>query len=364
MRTDRKTGKTAKTPSVRNYRKKAGLPPGTLVYTGNNEVEPSLDLFSYNRSEISRVYPLNPAETESNIRQDRNNWLNICGLNNTETIELTGKTFAIHALLLEDVLNTESLPKIEIYDDTVFICLKMIRWNEEKLSIEAEQISFLIKNKLLISFQEREGDVFETVRARMLSGISKTREKGIDFLAYVLIDKIVDNYFLVLEKIEDEIENIESELLKDSDKITPIQLLHIKKQLILLRKYFYPLRDEVRKLLRDDNELIDRKTIKYLSDLHDHLQNIIHTTEGFRDTSTGLMELYSSNVSNKMNKIMKTLTVVGAIFIPLTFIAGIYGMNFDYMPELHFHYGYHIVMAGMALLGIGMVIYMRSRKWF
>jgi magnesium transporter len=240
----------------------------------------------------------------------------------------------------------------------------MLQWNDKKASIETEQISFVIGENYLLSFQEREGDVFNPVRERLLSGVSKAREKSIDFLAYVLIDKIVDNYFVVLEKIEDHIENIEMELLRDTDRVTPTQMMHLKKQLILLRKYVYPLRDELRKLQRDEIKLIDRKTIKYINDLNDHLQNIIQNLESFRDTISGLMELYSSTISNKLNNVMKTLTVIGAIFIPLTFIAGIYGMNFDNMPELHYRYGYHTIMAAMLAIAVGMFLYMKSRKWF
>jgi magnesium transporter len=169
---------------------------------------------------------------------------------------------------------------------------------------------------------------------------------------------------VVLEKIEDHIENIEMELLRDTDRVTPTQMMHLKKQLILLRKYVYPLRDELRKLQRDETKLIDRKTIKYINDLNDHLQNIIQNLESFRDTISGLMELYSSTISNKLNNVMKTLTVIGAIFIPLTFIAGIYGMNFDNMPELHYRYGYHTIMAAMFAIAVGMFLYMKSRKWF
>jgi magnesium transporter len=352
------------TTKVRNYRKKSGLPPGTLIYTGNIEQETTLDLFSFDVSNIERTDSDDAKVIISKMVANRNNWINVTGFSNTDLISQLGNHHALHPLLLEDVMNTESVPKIENYGDVLFLCLKMLQWNDKRASIETEQISFVIGENYLLSFQEREGDVFNPVRERLLSGVSKAREKSIDFLAYVLIDKIVDNYFVVLEKIEDHIENIEMELLRDTDRVTPTQMMHLKKQLILLRKYVYPLRDELRKLQRDETKLIDRKTIKYINDLNDHLQNIIQNLESFRDTISGLMELYSSTISNKLNNVMKTLTVIGAIFIPLTFIAGIYGMNFDNMPELHYRYGYHTIMAAMLAIAVGMFLYMKSRKWF
>lgn len=352
------------TTKIRNYRKKSGLPPGTLIYTGNIDQETSLDLFSFDKSNIERTESDDAKVIIGKIDTSRNNWINVTGFSNTDLISQLGNHHTLHPLLLEDVLNTESVPKIENYGDVLFLCLKMLQWNDKKASIETEQISFVIGENYLLSFQEREGDVFNPVRERLLSGVSKAREKSIDFLAYVLIDKIVDNYFVVLEKIEDHIENIEMELLRDTDRVTPTQMMHLKKQLILLRKYVYPLRDEFRKLQREETKLIDRKTIKYINDLNDHLQNIIQNLESFRDTISGLMELYSSTISNKLNNVMKTLTVIGAIFIPLTFIAGIYGMNFDNMPELHYRYGYHTIMAAMFAIAVGMFLYMKSRKWF
>ncbi len=349
---------------MRNYRKKSGLPPGSLVYTGNIAHDTTFDAFVYNTENIERTESSNVQVIISKLDISKKNWINVNGLINTDLIGELGKHHELHPLLLEDILNTESMPKIENYGDLLFMNLKMLRWNPDQKIIEAEQVSFVLGGHYLLSFQEKKGDVFETVRERMLNGLSKVREKGADFLAYVLIDKVVDNYFLILEAIEDHIEDIEIELIKDSGTVKPIHLMHIKKQLILLRKYVYPLRDEIRKLQHDDTKLIDRRTVKYINDLYDHLQNIIQNLESFRDTVSNLMDLYSSTVSNKLNVVMKTLTVVGAIFIPLTFIVGVYGMNFDYMPELHYPWAYPLVWVVMILVAGGMFIFMRSRKWF
>lgn len=349
---------------IRNYRKKSGLPPGTLVYTGNIEQETTFDLFSFDANSIERTESDNVEEIIGKIDQARNNWVNVTGLSSTGLISKLGDHHTLHPLLLEDVLNTESVPKIENYGDVLFICLKMLKWESAGKSIEAEQVSLIVGQNYLISFQERGGDVFELFRERLLNGLSKAREKSIDFLAYVLIDKIVDNYFLILEKIEDHIESTELELIRDSDRITPVQLMHLKKQLIVFRKHVYPLRDEIRKLQRDESKLIDRKTIKYINDLYDHLQNIIQNLESFRDTISNLMELYSATISNKLNGVMKALTIIGAIFIPLTFIVGVYGMNFDFMPELHYRWGYPLTMLGMLGIAVAMFLFMKSRKWF
>jgi len=353
-----------KTERIRNYRKKAGLPPGTLFYTGNVEMKSHLDLFSYDAASIDRTEASEISKILKKIDPERNNWINIIGLSDTEIVKLLGEHHKIHPLMLEDVLNTETVPKIESFGDLLFICLKMLQWNDKTESIETEQISLIVGEKYLLSFQEREGDAFEPVRERLLNGLSKAREKGTDFLAYALLDKIVDNYFVVLEKIEDLTESIELELLNDTDKITTTQVMHLKKQMIVLRKFVYPLRDEIRILQRDESKLIDRKTIKYINDLYDHLQNIVQNIESFQDTTTGLMELFSANISNKLNNVMKTLTVVGAIFIPLTFIVGLYGMNFDYMPELRSPWGYPVTLLAMLGIAVGMFLYMKSRKWF
>lgn len=351
-------------PNMRNYRKKSGLPPGSLVYTGNIEHETDFDAFVYDDQTIDRIESSDVKVILDKLDTARNNWINVNGLTNTQLISELGDHHTLHPLLLEDVLNTEAMPKIENYGDVLFANLKMLRWNADLKKIEGEQISMVLGEKYLLSFQERKGDVFDAVRERMLSGLSKVRNKGIDFLAYTLIDKIIDNYFLVLEAIEDHIEDIENELIKDSGEVTPIQLMHIKKQLILLRKFVYPLRDEIRKLQHDETHLIDRNTIKYINDLYDHLQNIIQNLESFRDTVSNLMDLYSSTVSNKLNVVMKTLTVVGAIFIPLTFIVGVYGMNFDHMPELHYAWAYPVVWLIMTIVAAGMVLYMKSKNWF
>lgn len=359
-----KQPRQVKPDRIRNYRKKSGLPPGTLVYTGNINNATTFDLFSYNAGLVERTESDNIEEIINKTDMTRNNWINVNGLNNTDLISKLGNHHTLHPLMLEDVLNTESVPKIENYGDVLFISLKMLKWDDALNTIHAEQISFIVGEKYLLSFQEMEGDLFEAVRERLLNGLSKAREKSIDFLAYVLIDKIVDNYFVILEKVEDHIESIELELIRDTDLISPGHLMHLKKQLILLRKYVYPLRDEIRELQHDDSKLIDRKTVKYINDLYDHLQNIIQNLESFRDTISNLMELYSANISNRLNSVMKTLTVVGAIFIPLTFIVGIYGMNFDHMPELHYPWAYPAVMGFMLAIAVGMYLFMKSRKWF
>lgn len=355
---------SSKRGTMRNYRKKSGLPSGSLVYTGNIEHETGFDAFVYDATSIERTESSEVKTIIDKIDTSKNNWVNVNGLINTQLIAKLGEHHTLHPLLLEDVLNTEAMPKIENYGDVLFMNMKMFQWNSELRSIESEQISFVLGEHYLLSFQEKKGDVFDSIRERLLSGLSKARERGIDFLAYSLIDKIIDNYFLILEGIEDHIEDTEDELIKDSGEVTPIELMHIKKQLILLRKFVYPMRDEIRKLQHDETKLIDRKTVKYINDLYDHLQNIIQNLESFRDTVSNLMDLYSSTISNKLNVVMKTLTVVGAIFIPLTFIAGVYGMNFAYMPELHYKWAYPAVWLVMAAVAGGMILYMKSKKWF
>ncbi|GAB1405711.1 MAG: magnesium/cobalt transporter CorA [Lentimicrobiaceae bacterium] len=349
---------------IRNYHKKTGLPPGTLVYTGVHDYPVSFDGYFYNKESVDRIQADHPDKIKSDREESKNLWLNVNGLNNPELIALLGKRYNLHPLILEDVLNIDTMPKVDSYDDLLFISLKMLNWNSNSQSLESEQISMLLGAKTLITFQEKKGDIFDTVREAIKHDKSKIREKSIDYLAYALMDKVVDNYFFILNALEDLIEDAELDLIDAGNSITPRHLLHLKKQLMLLRRYIYPLRDELRKLPQEESPLIEPKTYKYISDVYDHLQNIIQNLESFRDSVSNLMELYNNNISNKLNSIMKTLTVVGAIFIPLTFIAGIYGMNFDHMPELHLPWAYPSLLIIMLLVSIGMIIYMKSRKWF
>ncbi|MBD3310176.1 magnesium/cobalt transporter CorA [Candidatus Woesearchaeota archaeon] len=342
----------------------AGLPPGTVVYVGEKKKEKvSLELIDYTkgsfvRKNISKVENALPFKEKPTIT-----WLNITGIHDTEIIAKVGKYFRIHPLVREDIANTKQRPKVEDFDRYLFLVLKMIIYDERKKEIRPEQISFIIGPNFVISFQERRGDVFDPIRNRLSQGKGKIRRMGTDYLAYSLIDAIVDHYFTILEHLGEKIENMEDTVLKEPHPELLDRIHKMKRDMVYLRKSVWPLREVLSKLQRRDSPLIKKSTEIYLGDLYDHTIQVIDQIEAYRDTVTGLIDVYMSSVSNKMNEIMKVLTIFAAIFIPLTFVAGVYGMNFEHMPELDWRYGYYTVWGVMVLIGTSMLMYFRRKEW-
>jgi magnesium transporter len=290
-------------------------------------------------------------------------WINVDGIHQLDIIEKLGKHFKIHPLVLEDIMNTGQRPKMEDFGDYLFIVLKMLHYDEKDNETKTEQVSLVLSSKFVISFQEGEGDVFDAVRERIRTDRGRIRKMGVDYLAYSLIDAIVDNYFMVLEKIGEKIEGIEDELINNP---TP-EVLHtihsLKRELIFLRKSVWPLREVISRLERWESPLIAKSIDIYLRDVYDHTIQVIDALETFRDMLSGMLDIYLSSVSNRMNEVMKVLTIIATIFIPLTLIAGIYGMNFRYMPELESPWGYPMVYVIMLAVGVVMMIYFRRKKW-
>jgi magnesium transporter len=349
---------------IKRHSRKAGLPPGTLVHIGERKAEQiRITLIDYNEQnfqervveKIEECFPFKEMPTVT--------WINIDGLHSIETIEKIGKNFELHPLILEDILNTGQRPKCEDYEKCLFLVLKMLTYNNESNSIQSEQVSLVLGQNFVISFQEAVGDVFEQIRDRIRNAKGKIRKMSVDYLAYTLIDAIVDNYFLILEKMGEQIESMEEELItKPSDKI--VRMIHsLKRELIFLRKSVWPLRELINSLQKTESSLITYSTEPYLRDVYDHTIQVIDTVESFRDMVSGMLDIYLSSISNRMNAVMKVLTIIATIFIPLTFIAGIYGMNFKYMPELGWKWGYFIVLIVMAAVGVSMLIYFKRKKW-
>jgi magnesium transporter len=291
-------------------------------------------------------------------------WINIDGLHQIDVIEKIGKHFNLHPLLLEDVINTDRRPKVEEYDDHLFLIMKMLYMNENTSYVESEQVSLVIGSNFVISFQEREGDVFDPIRDRLRKNKGRIRKSGSDYLAYSLLDTVIDHYFTVLEIMSEKMEAIEQTLLSYPTRET-LDLIHrLKKDMVLLRKSVWPLREVMGSLERCESSLINKSSIIYLRDAYDHVIQVIDTIESLRDTVTGMLDIYLSNMSNKTNEVMKILTIFAAIFIPLTFIVGVYGMNFVNMPELQWRYGYFIVWGLIIVITIGLVVFFKTRKWF
>ncbi|NIP24216.1 MAG: magnesium/cobalt transporter CorA [Phycisphaerae bacterium] len=350
--------------------RKTGLPPGTLVYVGEKKVEAvkisylDYDEQNFQEKQVSKIEECFPFKSTPTVT-----WINIDGLHDVEIIEKLGKQFELHPLILEDVLHTEQRPKYEDFDKYIFIVLRMLRYNEQIQVVESEQVSLILGTNYVISFQERVGDVFEPIRERLRNAKGRIRKMGPDYLAYALLDAIVDSYFAILEKVGERIESMEEELVSDPTEKTLQQIHTMKREMISLRKSVWPLREVISGVQRSESSIIKESTEIYLRDVYDHTIQIIDTIESFRDMVSGMLDIYLSSISNKMNEVMKVLTIIATIFIPLTFIAGIYGMNFNpekspwNMPELNSYWGYPVVWVVMAVVAVIMLIYFRRKKW-
>jgi magnesium transporter len=326
---------------VERTSKKVGLPPGALVHIGEKKADKAkITIIDYDEAQfqekdvetIEECFPLKDKPTVT--------WINVDGLHQAEILEQIGGCLGVHPLVLEDILNTGQRPKMEDFDDYVFVVLKMLSSDRNKIT--SEQISIVLGPDFVVSFQEREGDVY---------------------LAYALLDSVVDNYFIFLEKLGDEIEFLEEELVTNPTTET-LQTIHdLKTEMVFLRKSVWPLREIISGLERGGSALIQESTLIYLRDVYDHTIQVIDTVETFRDMVSGMLDIYLSSISNRMNEVMKVLTIVATIFIPLTLIAGIYGMNFQYMPELGWRWGYPMVWLIMLAIGALMLVYFRRKRW-
>ncbi len=347
-----------------------GLPPGALVHVGDKKTgKIRITLIDYNEEQLNEKEVANVEDCFPFKDKPTVTWINVDGIHQIDIIEKLGECFDIHPLVLEDILNTDQRPKIETFDNYIFFVLKMIFHDDIKQEIHSEQISILIGSKFVISFQESIGDVFDPVRERVRNSKGRIRKMGSDYLAYALIDAIVDNYFTVLEKIGEKVEVLEDNIISDPSPLTLQQIHHLKRDIIFLRRSVWPLREVISGLQREESPLIKKTTSIYLRDLYDHTIQVIDTVETFRDMVSGMLDIYMSSVSNKMNEVMKVLTIFAAIFIPLTFVAGLYGMNFNpatsplNMPELNWHWGYPMALLIMLAIGLVMIGYFKKKQW-
>ena len=343
---------------------KSGLSPGTPMFVGEMKVEEiTTSLITYNQNET---------QTQSLEKQDVDKiesstsdvlWININGLHEIESIQKICQKWSVHQLIIEDIVNTNHRPKIEIYDDYIFLITKMYSYQPESKSISFEQVSFILTNNTVLSFQERPGDVFEPIRDRIKNNKGRVRKSGADYLLYALLDCLVDSYFNLLEKIDEDLVRSEEVMLSEPSSDTLSSFFTLKRSLLLLKKSTWPLREITSQLSKREGELIKESTEPYLRDLYEHVIHIIDSVETFRDLASGLTDMYLSMTSNKMNEVMKVLTVCASIFIPLTFIAGIYGMNFEYIPELRWKYSYFVLIGIMIVMIITMLVFFIRKKW-
>ncbi len=348
--------------------KNVGLPPGTPIYVGEEEPEPAhISIITYDEQnfmekEFTDVSDLGIDELCGYLESPDITWLNIDGLD-VNIIERLGNKMGFHPLILEDIMNTTQRPKVEEYDRYIFLVLKMLSYDEKKEEVYAEQVSLVLCDKYVISFQERRGDIFDSLRDRIRNSKGIIRKMGADYLGYALIDTVVDGYFVILERLGDRIEDVEDELVEAPDTDTIHDIHNLKSQMITLRKSVWPLREVINRLDRLTIQYFNATTGIYLRDVYDHTIQVIDAIETYRDLLSSMLDIYLSSISNKMNEIMKVLTIIGTIFLPLTFITGVYGMNFSYIPELDWRYGYPLVWTIMITVIVIMILFFRRRKW-
>ena len=349
--------------SVKKRSKKAGMGPGSLIHIGNTYVENSkITLVRYD--EVSLVEK--EIRSVEDLREEKDRpgilWINIDGLQDVHLLEEIGMIFGLHPLILEDILSTDQRPRAEDYNDYIFIVLKHIH-NHVDQSFHAEQISIVLGKNFVLSFQEKEAALFDPIRERLRSAKGRIRKAGADYLAHHLMDSIVDQYFVVLEDIEEKIEQLDNDLVRDPTPARLHTIHQLKRDLIVLRKSLWPLRDAIGLLQRSDSPLIIDSDLIYFKDISDHIIAIIDTVDTFREMLASMLDIYLSSVSMKLNEIMKVLTIIATIFMPLTFLAGVYGMNFKYMPELEWPWGYFGILTVMLVIALGMILFFRRKKW-
>lgn len=351
---------------VKKRHKKIGTSPGTLIHIGEQKVDQALiSILEYGPEQVwERQLDATTVEQSCTLKPEASvTWINLDGLHQIDCLETLGRCYNLHPLVMEDILNTEHRPKLEEFPEHLFIVVKMLQFDPASKEIRTEQVSLILGQNHVITFQEQVGDVFDGVRERIRSAKGRVRKMGADYLAYVLLDAIVDNYFVLLEMLGDQIEELEDELIHRPAPATMQTIHHFKREIILLRKAIWPLREVVSALQRQEGELISAATATFLRDLYDHCIQILDTVETLRDILAGLLDLYLSSLSNRMNEIMKVLTQIATIFIPLTFLAGVYGMNFEHMPELHWRWGYPAVWLLMIAVAVGMLWFFRKKRW-
>jgi magnesium transporter len=349
---------------IKKRSKKSGLPPGTLVHIGEKKAEASkIRLMDYDEGHFQEKEVKTIEECFLFKEKPTVTWINVDGLHQVEILEKLGECYGLHPLVLEDILNTDQRPKMEDFGEYLYIVLKALDDDSKGGEIEPDQISFILGSCFVFSFQEREGDTFDPVRERIRNNKGRIRKMGADYLAYALLDSIVDNYFIVLEKLGERIELLEEKLIASPTPET-LHIIHrLKREMIFLRKSVWPLREVINGLERGESSLIQEPTRIYLRDVYDHTIQTIDTIETYRDMVSGMLDIYLSSVSNRLNSVMKVLTIIATIFMPLTFLAGIYGMNFKVMPELEWRWGYPSVWLIMVGIGVSMLIYFRKKKW-
>jgi magnesium transporter len=349
---------------VNRVHKAPGAAPGTLQHTGSRKVdEVRIQLIDYDANRLEERTLTSIEECFTLAEEPPVTWVNVDGLHDVGIVEAVGQRFDVHRLALEDVLSTKQRPKVEEYEDHFLVIVKMLSFDPASESIRTEQLSLIVGPSYLFSFQEQKGDVFEPIRERLRHAKGRIRSRGTDYLAYALVDTIVDSYFRILEEVGDRIEVLEETVLGEPSLDVLHRIHHLRREMLILRRAVWPLREALGQMYRGEVPHVTEETRVFLRDVYDHSVQVIDTVETLREVLSGAMDLHMSGVGNRMNEVMKVLTIIATIFIPLSFFAGVYGMNFEYMPELGYRWAYPTVLGGMALIAGGMLVYFKKKDW-
>ncbi len=350
--------------STRRRSQKTGLPPGTIIHVGSQPPGPPvLSVIDYDEQEYTERAGVDLEVCLASLQTPSMTWINVAGLHDPALLDQLGQALGLHPLVLEDVANTAQRPKVEDYEGYFFIVLKMLEYDQEEGAVRVEQVSLILGDNYLVSFQEDASDVFDPVRTRLRNSAGRLRKFAADYLAYALIDAIVDNYFIILELIGDEIEEIEEQVSEHPEDQPLPAIYRLKREMIALRRAVWPLREVLAVLQHSESPLIRPGTAIYLRDVYDHTIQIMDTVESMRDLLSGMLDVYLSVLSNRMNEIVKVLTIFSTIFIPLTFLAGVYGMNFRSFPEIQWKYGYGLFWLVCGAIALVMLLYFRRKRW-
>lgn len=342
-----------------------GTTPGSLIFIGNRKMEKSeIHLMSYSKNALEEKKLESLDEIPENVPPDTVSWVNIYGLQDSELMANAGERFSIHPLELEDIMNTDQRPKVVENDSNITFFLKILSYQTDTGKITGDQVSIVLRQNTVITFQEKPAHYFDPVRERLRNNRGRIRNAGADYLAYALIDTLVDGYIHSIESLGTVLEGMEEEVLHHSQKSILEKIYRIKTNIGFLRKSIFPLKEIMISLNKSESKLIQKKTVSFLKDLSDLATQALEAIEIYHNMANDYLNIYHSNIANRTNEVMKVLTVFASIFIPLTFIAGVYGTNFDYLPELHFKYAYFIMLAGMAVVAAGMLYFFRKKKWF
>jgi magnesium transporter len=344
-------------------KKEVGSAPGTLVYTGPKRDEPvELSFLEYDSESFEEGILDHPDFVEI-AKRDRTTWVNVDGLSDVDLIRDVGEAFDLHPLTLEDIVHTGQRPKLEEYDGYLFVVLRMLTLDAQAASVRTEQVGVILGDGYVLSFQQHAGEVWNPVRERLRKASGRIRKRGADYLAYALIDAVVDHYFQILETMAETVEELEILVLDDPRPEVMHRIHSLRQEMLIVRRAVWPLRELTSSLARTESDLVHEETQVFLRDVYDHTVQVIDTAETLREVVSGLMDLYMSSVSNRMNEIMKVLTIMASIFIPLTFLAGIYGMNFQVMPELALPWAYPVLLAVMLAIGVALFFFFKKRGW-